>query len=64
MYLCTLSICLFSVWLVAVLHNCHHYLMFSHSQIEECHVCTDKKSSVLFKPCGHMCACDGEYIWS
>lgn len=26
-------------------------------QIEECLVCSDKKSSVLFKPCGHMCAC-------
>jgi hypothetical protein len=22
-------------------------------------VCSDKKASVLFKPCGHMCACDG-----
>lgn len=21
-------------------------------------VCSDKKSSVLFKPCGHMCACE------
>ena len=20
-------------------------------------VCSDKKASVLFKPCGHMCAC-------
>lgn len=28
-------------------------------QIEECVVCSDKKASVLFKPCGHMCACDG-----
>lgn len=27
-------------------------------QIEECLVCSDKKSSVLFKPCGHMCVCD------
>lgn len=27
-------------------------------QIEECLVCSDKKSSVLFKPCGHMCACE------
>lgn len=22
-------------------------------------MCSDKKASVLFKPCGHMCACDG-----
>lgn len=21
-------------------------------------VCSDKQSSVLFRPCGHMCACD------
>jgi hypothetical protein len=28
-------------------------------QIEECVVCSDKKASVLFQPCGHMCACDG-----
>jgi hypothetical protein len=28
-------------------------------QIEECVVCSDKKASVLFRPCGHMCACDG-----
>lgn len=29
-------------------------------QIEECVVCSDKQASVLFKPCGHMCACDGK----
>ena len=23
-------------------------------------VCSDKKASMLFKPCGHMCACDGK----
>jgi hypothetical protein len=23
-------------------------------------VCSDKKASVLFKPCGHMCACESE----
>ena len=28
-------------------------------QIEECVVCSDKKASVLFQPCGHMCACEG-----
>lgn len=28
-------------------------------QIEECVVCSDKKASVLFMPCAHMCACDG-----
>lgn len=28
-------------------------------QIEECVVCSDKKASIMFKPCGHMCACDG-----
>ena len=28
-------------------------------QIEECVVCSDKKASVLFRPCGHMCACEG-----
>lgn len=22
-------------------------------------MCSDKKASVLFRPCGHMCACDG-----
>lgn len=27
-------------------------------QIEECVVCSDKKAAVLFKPCGHMCACE------
>lgn len=26
-------------------------------QIEECVICSDKKASVLFRPCGHMCAC-------
>ena len=30
-------------------------------QIEECVVCSDKKASVLFMPCAHMCACDGKY---
>ena len=29
-------------------------------QIEECVVCSDKKASVLFMPCAHMCACDGK----
>lgn len=28
------------------------------SQIEECVVCSDRKASVLFRPCGHMCACE------
>uniref|UniRef100_H2YAP2 RING-type E3 ubiquitin transferase n=1 Tax=Ciona savignyi TaxID=51511 RepID=H2YAP2_CIOSA len=26
---------------------------------EECCVCSDKRSSVVFKPCGHICACQG-----
>jgi len=29
-------------------------------QIEECVVCSDKKATMLFKPCSHMCACDGK----
>lgn len=33
---------------------------FSHSQIEECVVCSDKKAAVLFQPCGHMCACESK----
>jgi len=28
------------------------------SQIEECVVCSDRKAGVLFRPCGHMCACE------
>ncbi|GIY72219.1 hypothetical protein CDAR_219021 [Caerostris darwini] len=32
----------------------------SRLKIEECVVCSDKRASVLFKPCGHMCACDDE----
>lgn len=41
------------------------YILF-YLQIEECVVCSDKKASVLFKPCGHMCACDGNdfYYWT
>jgi len=35
------------------------FLFLLYFQIEECVVCSDKKASVLFKPCGHMCACDG-----
>ena len=31
-------------------------------QIEECVVCSDKPAAVLFEPCGHMCACEGEKI--
>ncbi|XP_076298617.1 E3 ubiquitin-protein ligase mind bomb 1 isoform X1 [Lasioglossum baleicum] len=27
--------------------------------IEECVVCSDRKAGVLFRPCGHMCACEG-----
>lgn len=26
--------------------------------MEECVVCSDKKASVLFRPCSHLCACD------
>ncbi len=33
-------------------------------QIEECVVCSDKKASVLFKPCGHMCACESKYSFT
>lgn len=29
------------------------------SQIEECVVCSDRKAGMLFRPCGHMCACEG-----
>jgi len=28
-----------------------------HCQVEECMVCSDRLSSVLFMPCRHMCAC-------
>lgn len=28
------------------------------SQIDECLVCSDRKASIFFKPCGHMVACD------
>jgi len=28
------------------------------SQVEECVVCSDRKADVLFRPCGHMCACE------
>lgn len=28
------------------------------SQIEECVVCSDRKAGMLFRPCGHMCACE------
>lgn len=34
--------------------------LFSHPQIEECVVCSDKKAAVLFQPCGHMCACESK----
>uniref|UniRef100_H2YAP0 RING-type E3 ubiquitin transferase n=1 Tax=Ciona savignyi TaxID=51511 RepID=H2YAP0_CIOSA len=27
--------------------------------MDECCVCSDKRSSVVFKPCGHICACQG-----
>ena len=27
-------------------------------QIDECIVCSDRKASIFFKPCGHMVACD------
>ena len=39
-------------------------LLVSSVQIEECVVCSDKKASVLFKPCGHMCACESQSIVS
>ncbi|KMQ98201.1 e3 ubiquitin-protein ligase mib1 [Lasius niger] len=29
------------------------------SLIEECVVCSDRKAGMLFRPCGHMCACEG-----
>lgn len=34
------------------LHN------FIYPQIDECLVCSDRKASTFFKPCGHMVACD------
>lgn len=30
----------------------------SREKIDECLVCSDKRASVFFKPCGHMVACD------
>ncbi|KAL3226828.1 hypothetical protein MRX96_024655 [Rhipicephalus microplus] len=33
--------------------------VLARTKVEECVVCSDKKASVLFKPCGHMCACEG-----
>ncbi len=27
-------------------------------KIDECLVCSDRKSSILFEPCGHICACE------
>lgn len=33
-------------------------LILVNLQIEECVVCSDKQATVLFQPCGHMCACD------
>lgn len=27
-------------------------------RIDECLVCSDRKSAVLFEPCGHICACE------
>ncbi|KAK4337138.1 hypothetical protein RND71_043356 [Anisodus tanguticus] len=35
----------------------HHFQIV---RIEECVVCSDKTANILFKPCGHMCACEGE----
>ncbi|CAG2240052.1 MIB [Mytilus edulis] len=34
----------------------------SRHKIEECVVCSDKKASVLFMPCAHMCACDDKLV--
>ncbi|KAG8227576.1 hypothetical protein J437_LFUL000676 [Ladona fulva] len=39
--------------LCKALAKCHH-----EKAIEECVVCSDKKASVMFMPCGHMCACE------
>lgn len=33
-------------------------LHISTFQIEDCLVCSDRKASVFFKPCGHLVACD------
>lgn len=33
--------------------------LFFFFQIEDCLVCSDSPSSVLFKPCNHMVACEG-----
>lgn len=32
-------------------------LCFLSLQVEECLVCSDQRASILFKPCGHICAC-------
>lgn len=37
---------------------CLRAIMGVCSQIEECVVCSDRKAGVLFRPCGHMCACE------
>jgi len=38
--------------------SCLRVIMDVCSQIEECVVCSDRKAGVLFRPCGHMCACE------
>lgn len=30
----------------------------SREKIDECLVCSDRRASVFFKPCGHMVACE------
>lgn len=32
--------------------------MSSREKIDECLVCSDKRASVFFRPCGHMVACE------
>lgn len=31
-------------------------------QIEQCKICSQRKASVMYKPCGHLIACEGEKI--
>ncbi|CAF4442706.1 unnamed protein product, partial [Adineta steineri] len=28
--------------------------------IEQCKICSERKASVMYKPCGHLIACEGK----
>ena len=43
---------------ISIPNNFFYFNFWFHTQIEECLVCSEQKASILFKPCGHMCACD------